>query len=51
MELHRGRNRLGVRKRFFAFGWALEWTPQSSGHSTELLEFKKHVDVVLRLRV
>lgn len=48
MELHRGRNRLGVRKRFFAFGWALEWTPQSSGHSTELLEFKECLHNTLR---
>ena len=48
MELHPGRVRLGVRKRFFTKGGQL--TEQVSGHNPKLSDFKKHLDNALRYK-
>lgn len=50
MELSQGRVRLGVlgKGSLPDCGRTLEHAPQSSGHSTELLVFKKHLDDALR---
>jgi len=51
MELHQGRVRLGVRKRFFINGWRA-WN-SSTGQTAQplALYFKKHLDNALRKKV
>lgn len=49
MELHQEKMRLCVEKRFFTRGQSdIKQSPQGSGHSVKMLEFKKHLDNVLR---